>query len=185
MSVAEYYQKTCRRNRIMGLVEVLIGLCLGVMVVVNRDPRMALYLVLAAVVIAIGIYMLFFYKKYFISNLRKSVEKEYASNPYFQEETRLHFTAEGFTEKTGEGEKTADYGVVAEVYRYKELVVLSMEKGSSVILPARLFPQADPEDFLRFVTERMEEDQYGPAERENGEAQTPDSPQEDPTGGRD
>lgn len=162
MSVAEYYQRTCRRNRMMGLVEIIIGLCLGVMVVVNRDARMALYLVLAAVVIAIGIYMLFFYKKYFEFNLRKSVEQEYGANPYFQEEIRLRFFSNSFTEETGEGEKTVDYGAVASLYQYKELVVLSMEKGSSVILPARLFPQADPQPFLDFIKDKMEEEKYGP-----------------------
>lgn len=55
-----------------------------------------------------------------------------------------------------------DYGAVASLYQYKELVVLSMEKGSSVILPARLFPQADPQPFLDFIKDKMEEEKYGP-----------------------
>lgn len=146
----------------MGLVEIIIGLCLGVMVVVNRDSRMALYLVLAAFVTAVGIYMMFFYRKYFESNLRKSVEKEYSTNPYFRQEIELHFRPDSFTEETQEGEKTVGYDAVSAVYQYKEMVVLSMEKGSSVLLPVRLFPQEDPKDFVDFIKDRMDQARYGP-----------------------
>ena len=137
---------------------VIVAVPTGIVYVVNRRCIHGVLFnsanCMAAVLILLGIYGMLFYRYVFPSRLKKAAKKQYAGNPYLQNEVEFRFFEDAFREISAETDNTVDWEEVQRILYTDHLIVLMLANRRCVIIPRTSIRNFDTE-FLKYLERQI------------------------------
>lgn len=145
---AQQIEKNRRNSRIVSIVEIVLGIVYLGAIIMGKVPAGIFQLILTVILLGMGVYGLVYYKYFFYSSLRKSVEKQHKKVPYFNAGICLEIYPNKCVE-VFEDKRTPNYwrnilGVMAA----EDALYIRLDKQHCLLIPKRC-AGAELEPFLR------------------------------------
>ena len=154
LMVEDMVKNKKRQVKVLGIIEIVIGVLFLLVTLFSQERANWVYSLLAAVLILLGIYGMLFYRYVFPSRLKKAAKKQYAGNPYLQNEVEFRFYEDAFREISAETDNTVDWEEVQRILYTDHLIVLMLANRRCVIIPRTSIRNFDTE-FLKYLERQI------------------------------
>ena len=154
LMVEDMVKNKKRQVKVLGIIEIVIGVLFLLVTLFSQERANWVYSLLAAVLILLGIYGMLFYRYVFPGRLKKAAKKQYAGNPYLQNEVEFRFFEDAFREISAETDNTVDWEEVQRILYTDHLIVLMLANRRCVIIPRTSIRNFDTE-FLKYLERQI------------------------------
>ena len=139
-------EKRKKRSRVLGIFEVIVGVLMLVSMLTAQAKSETLYYVLDILLILMGTYSLSFYKFIFPKKLKKASSKNYASNPYLNNDVHVTIYDDSVHEHSFEVDNIVEWDEFSKIQLTSTLLMLILKNNKCIIIPLREIDNVDKLD---------------------------------------
>ncbi|WP_040195456.1 YcxB family protein [Candidatus Soleaferrea massiliensis] len=145
-----------KRNRIVGVLEILVGVVFLVISLLQENLQGEwLFTAISAIIIVIGVISLIYYPYIFPGQMRKAGKKHYMKSRYLQSEIRIQIS-DSFFREISLGNQTDIYW--EEIQGIKDadtMYLIVLEEKRCIIIPKKAFDESSLQEFEEFLESMM------------------------------
>ena len=132
----EIVAKSKKKVTTCGIFEIIFSCALFLYTFILGKNDLMLF-ILALSLFFVGVFCTMFYGVFFEIQLKRSIAKEYNTNPYFSHNTTLTFTEEGIQETNKVGKGFTEYHQLGESVIYNDLLIIKLTETNGFAIPLR------------------------------------------------
>lgn len=145
---AQQIEKNKRNSRIVSIIEIVLGFIYMGAIFAGKVPAAMFQVVLTVILLGMGAYGLVYYKYFFYSSLRKSVEKQHKKVPYFNGKICLEIYPNKCVEVFQDKRNPNYWRKIIGVTSAADALYIRLDKQHCMLIPKRC-AGTELEPFLR------------------------------------